>query len=46
MTDEPKATLKQYLQQARDALLRKLDGWLSAICGCREHRPGRTWPAS
>ncbi len=26
MTDEPKATLKQYLQQARDALLRKLDG--------------------
>jgi hypothetical protein len=26
MTDEPKATLKQYLQQARDALLWKLDG--------------------
>jgi hypothetical protein len=26
MTDEPKAMLKQYLQQARDALLWKLDG--------------------
>jgi hypothetical protein len=26
MTDEPKATLKLYLQQARDALLWKLDG--------------------
>ena len=26
MTDEPKATLKRYLQQARDALLWKLDG--------------------
>lgn len=26
MTDEPKATLKQYLQRSRDALLWKLDG--------------------
>jgi Protein of unknown function (DUF664). len=26
MTDEPKATLSQYLQRSRDALLWKLDG--------------------